>query len=106
MGKHLKPLADRVVVKPVEQAEKTSGGIFLPETAKDESQEGVIVAVGPGRTLDDGKLVPISVKVGEHVLYAKYGGSKIKVDGSEVLIIAEKDVLAIVSDAPVAVGVN
>ena len=106
MNKNLKPLADRVVVKPVEQAEKTMGGIFLPETAKDESQEGVIIAVGPGRTLDDGKVIPVAVKIGDKVLYAKYGGSKIKVDGSEVLIIAEKDVLAVVVDAPVAAGVN
>ena len=106
MSKQFKPLADRVVVKPVEQAEKTTGGIFLPETAKDESQEGVIIAVGPGRTLDNGTVVSVAVKVGDHVLYAKYGGSKIKVDGSEVLIIAEKDVLAVVSDSPVAAGVN
>ncbi len=106
LKRNLRPLGDRAAIKPVEQAEKTESGLFLPETAKDESQEGIVVAVGPGRTLEDGKVVPLAIKVGDRVLYAKYGGSKIKVDGSEVLIVSEKDVLAVVSDAPVAAGVN
>src|SRR5260370_39609206 len=91
---NLKPLGDRVVVEHVEQADKSAGGVFLPDTAKEKPQEGIIRAVGPGRTNDDGKLLPISVKVGDRVIYSKYSGSEIKVDGVEYLIVAEKDVLA------------
>ncbi len=91
----LKPLSDRVVLKPVKAEEKTKGGIVLPDTAKDKPQEGEIVAVGPGRILDNGtKLVP-EVKVGDRVIYSKYSGSEIKVDGEEYLIVRESDILAV-----------
>jgi len=91
----LKPLSDRVVLKPVKAEEKTKGGIVLPDPAKDKPQEGEIVAVGPGRILDNGtKLVP-EVKVGDRVIYSKYSGSEIKVDGEEYLIVRESDILAV-----------
>lgn len=106
MQENLKPLSDRVVIKQLEQAGKTAGGIFLPETAKDDSQEGIVVEVGPGRMNDDGKILPMTVEVGHHVVYTKYGGSKIKrIDGTEAFIVAEKDVLAIVGGSKVAAGV-
>ena len=98
MGKmSLKPLADRVVVEPLEQEEVTAGGIVLPETAKEKPQEGKIIAVGPGRRDDQGKLVPMDVKVGDIVLYAKYAGTEVKLDGEHtVLVLRESDILAIV----------
>src|SRR5450631_2031857 len=101
---NLKPLGDRVVVEHVEQAEKTAGGVFLPDTAKEKPQEGRVLAVGTGRTLDNGTVLPMSVSVGDKIIYSKYSGSEIKYDGKEVLIISEKDVLAIVSDERVPVG--
>ena len=101
----LKPLADRVVVEHVEQADKSSGGVFLPDTAKEKPQEGKVLAVGPGRTLDNGNVVKVAVKAGDRVIYSKYSGSEIKIDGKEYLIISEKDVLAIVDDARVPAGV-
>ena len=91
----LKPLADRVVLKPVEAEEKTKGGIVLPDTAKDKPQEGEVVAVGPGRLLDNGTKVPMEVKVGDRVIYSKYSGSEIKIDGDEYLIVRESDILAV-----------
>ena len=100
---NLRPLGDRVVVEHVEQQDKSAGGVFLPDTAKEKPQEGIIRAVGPGRTNDDGKLLPLSVKVGDRVIYSKYSGSEVKVDGVEYLIVAEKDVLAVVDK--VAAGV-
>jgi chaperonin GroES len=102
----LKPLGDRVVVEHVEQAEKSAGGVFLPDTAKEKPQEGRVLAVGTGRTLDNGTKVAMEVKVGDKVIYSKYSGSEIKIDGKEVLIISEKDVLAIVSDERVPAGVK
>ena len=101
----LKPLGDRVVVEHVEQAEKTAGGVFLPDTAKEKPQEGRVLAVGTGRTLDNGTVLPLTVKVGDKIIYSKYSGSEIKLEGKEVLIISEKDVLAIVSDERVPAGV-
>ena len=101
---NLKPLGDRVVVEHVEQAEKTAGGVFLPDTAKEKPQEGRVLAVGTGRTLDNGTVLPMSVSVGDKIIYSKYSGSEIKLEGKEVLIISEKDVLAIVSDERVPVG--
>lgn len=101
----LKPLGDRVVVEHVEQAEKSAGGVFLPDTAKEKPQEGKVLAVGPGRTLDNGTVVPVAVKAGDRVIYSKYSGSEIKIDGKEYLIVSEKDVLAIVDDARVPAGV-
>jgi chaperonin GroES len=102
----LKPLGDRVVVEHVEQAEKSAGGVFLPDTAKEKPQEGRVLAVGTGRTLDNGTKVAMEVKVGDKVIYSKYSGSEIKIEGKEVLIISEKDVLAIVSDERVPAGVK
>jgi chaperonin GroES len=101
---NLKPLGDRVVIEHVEQNDKSSGGIFLPDTAKEKPQEGIIRAVGPGRTNDDLKTVPMNVKVGDRVIYSKYSGSEVKIDGTEYLIVSEKDVLAVVDKVPA--GVN
>jgi chaperonin GroES len=100
-----KPLGDRVVVEHVEQADKTAGGVFLPDTAKEKPQEGKVIAIGSGRTLDNGSKVPMEVKVGDRILYSKYSGSEVKLEGKEYLIISEKDILAILTDAKVAVGV-
>jgi chaperonin GroES len=91
----IKPLADRVVVKAIEMEEKTKSGIVLPDTAKEKPQEGEIMAVGPGR-YEDGKLVPMNVKKGDRVLFAKYAGTEIKLDGEEYLIMRESDILGIV----------
>jgi chaperonin GroES len=102
---NLKPLHDRVVVEHVEQADKSAGGVFLPDTAKEKPQEGKVLAVGTGRTLDNGTKVPMEVKVGDRILYSKYSGSEVKIEGTEYLIISEKDVLAIVTDARVPAGV-
>lgn len=92
----LRPLADRVVVKVLESEEKTKGGIFLPDTAKEKPQQAKVVAVGPGKTLDNGTKSQVDVKEGDVVLFAKYSGTEVKVDGVEYLVIAEKDILAVV----------
>ena len=92
----LMPLGDRVVVESVEQAQKSAGGVILPDTAKEKPQEGVIIAVGPGRKTDKGEVIKIDLKVGDKVIYSKYSGSEIKIEGKEYLIVSEKDVLAIV----------
>ncbi len=92
---NLKPLADRLVVEPIEQEEVTAGGIILPETAKEKPQQGKVIAAGPGRTDDKGERVPMEVKVGDRVLYAKYSGTEVKLDGKKLLILRESDVLAI-----------
>ena len=102
---NLKPLGDRVVVEHVEQADKTAGGVFLPDTAKEKPQEGKVLAVGHGRTLDNGTKLAMDVKVGDTVIYSKYSGSEVKLEGKEVLIISEKDILAIVTNAKVPAGV-
>ncbi len=92
----LKPLADRVVIEPLDREERTASGIILPETAKEKPQEGRIVSVGPGRRDEDGKIVPMDVKEGDTVLFAKYAGTEIKVDDKKLLILKESDILAIV----------
>jgi chaperonin GroES len=92
----LKPLGGRVIVEPVEQEEKTAGGIILPETAKEKPQEGKILAAGPGDRDEDGKRIALDVSVGDRVLYAKYSGTEVKVDGKKLLILRESDILAIV----------
>ena len=92
----LQPLGDRVVVKPTPREEMTKSGIVLPDTAKEKPQEGEILAVGPGRILDDGKREAMDVKVGQKVLYGKYAGTEFKVDDDELLIVSQKDILAIV----------
>jgi chaperonin GroES len=95
----IRPLADRVVVKPVEREEKTKGGIYLPDTAsKERPMEGTVLAVGEGRVDDNGKRVPMHVKAGDKVLFAKYSGTEYKVDDVEYLILAEKDILGIIQD--------
>jgi chaperonin GroES len=94
---NLRPLGDRVFVKPVEREEKTKSGIVLPDTAKEKPQEGIVEAVGTGRILDSGQKVPMELAVGDKVLYAKYAGNEFKLDDIEYLIISEKDVLAVVS---------
>ena len=90
----LQPLADRLVVKPIEREEKTKSGIYIPDTVKERPQEGEVLAAGPGRLSEDGKRIAMDVKVGDVVLYAKYGGTEIKVEGEEVIILRESDILA------------
>ena len=94
MAAKLQPLADRVLVKPIEKEEKTKSGIYLPDTAKEKPQEGEVMAVGPGKVTDDGKRIPMDLKVGDRVIYAKYGGTEIKVDDEEMIILRESDILA------------
>ena len=91
----LRPLHDRVVVKRLEEEEKTLGGIIIPDTAKEKPQQGKVIAVGKGRILEDGKIVPLIVKEGDRVLFSKYAGTDIKLDGEEHLIMREDDILAI-----------
>ena len=92
----IKPLADRVVIKSLEGVEKTKGGIYVPDTAKEKPQEGEIVAVGPGRMTDDGKLIKPAVKVGDRILYGKYSGTEVTIDEEEYLIVKESEILAII----------
>jgi chaperonin GroES len=94
----LRPLGDRVVLKPVEREEKTKSGIVLPDTAREKPQEGIVDAVGTGRILDNGQKVPMELTVGDKVLYAKYAGNEFKLEEIEYLIISEKDVLAVVAN--------
>lgn len=95
MALKLRPLGDRVLVEPIEREEMTASGIYVPETAKERPQEGVVVAAGPGRKDDDGKLIAMDVKVGDRVLYAKYGGTEVKLEDKKYLILKETDILAI-----------
>jgi chaperonin GroES len=94
MAANLQPMADRVLVKPIEKEEKTKSGIYLPDTAKEKPQEGEVIAVGPGKMSDDGKRIAMDLKVGDMVIYAKYGGTEIKVDDDELIILRESDILA------------
>jgi len=94
----IKPLYDRVVVKKVEVEQKTAGGIILPDTAKEESQVGEVVAVGEGRILENGEIRPLKVKEGNRVLYSKYAGNEVELDGEKYLIIREEDILAVIED--------
>ncbi len=94
MAVKLEPLGDRVVVKPIEKEEVTKGGIILPDTAKEKPQEGEILAVGPGRLSEDGKRIALDVKVGDTVIYTKYGGMEIKIEDEELVILRESDILA------------
>ena len=94
MAINIQPLADRVVVKPIEREEITRGGIVLPDTAKEKPQEGEVLAVGPGRMTEDGKRIPMEVKVGDTVIYAKYGGTEIKLSDEKLMILEEKQILA------------
>jgi chaperonin GroES len=91
----LKPLGGRVIVEPIEQEEMTAGGIIIPETAKEKPQEGKILAAGPGDRDEDGERIPMEVSVGDRVLYAKYSGTEVKMDGKKLLILRESDILAV-----------
>ena len=91
----LKPLADRVVIKPSKAEEMTKGGIIVPDTAKEKPVWGDVIAVGPGRTSDDVKLIPMEIKVGDKVLYGKYSGTEVTMDGDELLIMRENDIFAV-----------
>ncbi len=92
----LKPLGGRVIVEPIEQEEMTAGGIILPETAKEKPQEGKILAAGPGDRDEDGERIPMDVQIGDKVLYAKYSGTEVKMDGKKLLILRESDILAVI----------
>lgn len=92
----LNPLADRVIIKPAEAEEKTKGGIILPDTAKEKPVEGTVVAAGPGKISDNGELMKMTVKVGDKVLYGKYSGTEVTIDGEEYLIMRESDIFAII----------
>ena len=97
MATRIRPLADRLIVKRVEEQElKSAGGIIIPDTAKEKPQEGKVVAVGRGKLNDDGKVIPLDVKAGDRILFGKYSGSEIKIDGEEHLILREEDVLGVV----------
>ncbi len=92
----IKPLGDRVVVKPIEEEEVTKSGIVLPDTAKEKPQKGEVLAVGTGKLLDNGERVPLEVKEGDIVVFAKYGGTEIELDGEEYVILSERDLLAVI----------
>ena len=92
----LKPLADRIVVKGVSGEEKTKSGLYLPDTAQEKPQEGEVIAVGTGRILDNGQKLPLEVKVGDHIVFSKYSGTEIKLDGEKLVIFSERDVLAVI----------
>lgn len=92
----LKPLADRIVVKVVSREEKTKSGLYLPDTAQEKPQEGEVIAVGTGRILDNGQKLPLEVKVGDHIVFSKYSGTEIKLDGEKLVIFSERDVLAVI----------
>ena len=94
---NLKPLADRVIIKPMETEEKTKGGIIVPDTAKEKPVEGIIIAVGPGKVTEEGKQVKLEVKEGDKVLYGKYSGTEVTVEGEEYLIMRESDIFAIIN---------
>ena len=96
MSLNLRPLGNRLVVEPLEAEEVTAGGIVLPETAKEKPQKGIVLSIGPGERDDKGKRIEMDVQVGDTVLYAKYGGTEIKVDGKKLLILKETDILAII----------
>ncbi len=93
---HLRPLYDRLVVKRIEEKEQVQGGIIIPDSAKEKPQEGEVIAVGKGNRLDDGKLIPLDVKVGDRILFGKYSGNDIKINGEEYLILREDEVLGVI----------
>ena len=92
----IRPLQDRVIVKRIEEEEKSKGGIIIPDTAKEKPQEGKVIAVGPGKANEDGKVIPLDVKVNDRILFGKYSGSEINIDGEEHLIMREEDILGVV----------
>lgn len=94
----IQPLSDRVVVRPLEEAEEMRGGLYIPDTAKEKPQQGEVIAVGPGKTSDEGKVLAMEVAAGNKVLYGKYSGTEVTVEGEQYLILRESDILAIVND--------
>lgn len=96
-GKKLSPIGDRVVVKPEPEEQKTKSGIVLPDSAKEKPQEGTVVAVGSGRVLDSGQKVPLEVKVGDKIIYSKYGGTEVKIDDEELIFLSEREILSKIS---------
>jgi chaperonin GroES len=92
----IRPLQDRVIVRRLEEEEKTKGGIIIPDTAKEKPQEGKVIAVGKGKVTEDGKVIPLDVKAGDKILFGKYSGTEIKVEGEELLIMREEDILGII----------
>ena len=92
----IKPLEDRIVIRQVDSEEKTASGLYIPDAAKEKPQEGEVLAVGPGRVDDNGNRIPVDVKVGDHVIFSRYGGTEVKYDGEELQILSARDVLAIV----------
>ena len=92
----VQPLADRVVVEPLEETEEMRGGLYIPDTAKEKPQQGTVIAVGPGRVSDEGERIPVELEEGQRVLYGKYSGTEVTIDGQELLIIKESDVLAVI----------
>ncbi|MFQ5797480.1 MAG: co-chaperone GroES [Bacteroidota bacterium] len=94
----IRPLADRIVIRPAQAEEKTKGGIIVPDTARDKPVRGEITAAGPGKTSEDGKRIPLELKVGDKVLYGKYSGTEVTIDGEDLLIMRESDVFAILTD--------
>lgn len=95
-GLNLRPLADRLIVEAIEQEEVTSSGLYIPETAKEKPQQGNVLAVGPGRTDENGKVIKMDVKVGDKVLFAKYAGTEVKLEGKKLLIMKEADILGVI----------
>ena len=96
---HFRPLHDRVVVRRIEAEEKTSGGIIIPDTAKEKPQEGEVVAVGPGTRAEDGTVIPLDVKSGDRILFGKWSGTEVRIDGEELLIMKEGDILGVIEQA-------
>ena len=94
----MRPLQDRVIVKRIEEEEKTKGGIIIPDTAKEKPQEGKVVAVGKGKITEEGKLIPLDVKVGDRILFGKYSGTEVKIEGVEHLMMREEDILGIIEE--------
>ncbi|MEK7767289.1 MAG: co-chaperone GroES [bacterium] len=94
---NLKPLADRLVVKPLEQEEEKRGGIIIPDTAKEKPEKGEVIAIGPGKLLDNGQRAAMEVKKGDKIIFQKYGGHEIKLDGQEIMILREEDVMAVIA---------
>jgi len=95
MAVNFRPLSDKVLVKPIDAEQQTAGGIFLPESAKQKPQEGEVISAGPGRVLDDGSRKELSVKIGDRVIYSKYGGTELKLDGQEYIILDEDQIYAV-----------
>jgi chaperonin GroES len=93
---NLRPMQDRIIVKRVEEESKTAGGIYIPDTAKEKPQQGEVVAVGKGKVTEDGKVLPLDVKVGDKVLFGKYAGTEVKLDGQDYLIMREDDILGVI----------